>query len=116
VAPPSTPPASTAPAATPKDIARGGGASGAQPSPEERRGLGTEFGEARESHIGGTSFDRANASVPAQVVSVRYNDRAGLVAIGIAIPPVYVDADLHLRETADPFRQNRFAQAPPPRY
>ena len=85
----------------------------AQPEETARRGLGTEFGEARDSHIGSTQFERANTTTPSQVVAVRYNDRAGLVALGIRIAPLYPSADLTLRETAEPFRTNGFAQPPP---
>jgi hypothetical protein len=85
----------------------------AEPRAEERRGLGTEFGEARASHIGTTEFTRANARTPTQIVAMRYNDRAGLVALGINIPQPYARSEERLRETADPFRENRFAQAPP---
>ncbi len=62
-----------------------------------------------------TEFVRANAAHPSQVVAIRYNDRAGLLALGIVISPPYASAetDLHLRESADPFRANRFAQPPP---
>ncbi len=81
---------------------------------EERKGLGTEFGEARESHVEETEFVRVNATLPSDIVSFRYNDRAGLIALGMRVdPPVVADADLRTRETADPFRANRFA-APPP--
>jgi hypothetical protein len=80
----------------------------------ERKGLGTEFGEARESHVGETLFTRANASSPSEVAAFRYNDRAGLMALGIRVdPPFVADSELRTRETADPFRANRFA-APPP--
>jgi hypothetical protein len=80
----------------------------------ERKGLGTEFGEARESHVGETLFTRANASSPSEVAAFRYNDRAGLIALGIRVdPPFVADSELRTRETADPFRANRFA-APPP--
>jgi hypothetical protein len=81
----------------------------------DRPGLGTEFGEARDSHVDMVSFVRANSSIPSQLVAIRYNDRDGLVALGIEIPTPYAstDRDLHLRETADPFRENRFAQPPP---
>jgi hypothetical protein len=80
-----------------------------------RPGLGTEFGEQRESPVSLTEFARANPTHPSQVISIRYNDRAGLVALGVAVPEPYVAAenDLRLRETADPFRSNRFAQPPP---
>jgi hypothetical protein len=109
------PPASKAPQGPSAGGLASGGSAGAlsQPAPEERRGLGTEFGEARESRIGSTSFDRANPTTPSQVVAFRYNDRAGLLSLGIHIQPVYPTADLSLRETAEPFRTNGFAQPPP---
>jgi len=96
----------------------GAGRSAAAPSAQEqrleaRRGLGTEFGEARDSHVYTTEFERANAGTPSQIVAIRYNDRAGLLALGIRIPPVYPTTDLAVRETAEPFRTNRFAQPPP---
>jgi hypothetical protein len=81
---------------------------------EERKGLGTEFGEARASHVEETEFVRANATLPSDIVALRYNDRAGLIALGIRVdPPAVADTELRTRETADPFRANRFA-APPP--
>jgi hypothetical protein len=81
---------------------------------EQRRGLGTEFGEARESHVEETMFARANSASPSEVVVFRYNDRAGLIALGIRVdPPVVADTEVRTREAADPFRANRFA-APPP--
>jgi hypothetical protein len=90
------------------------GAGASRSRVQERKGLGTEFGEARESHVGETPFDRANPSVPSSVVAVRYNDRAGLLALGIRVdPPAVADSEIRTRETADPFRANRFA-APPP--
>jgi hypothetical protein len=80
----------------------------------ERKGLGTEFGEARESHVEETEFVRANATLPSDIVTFRYNDREGLVALGFRLdPPGFVDAELRTRQTADPFRANRFS-APPP--
>lgn len=92
-----------------------GPADEAQAAPAQRPGLGTEFGEARSSHLDFTAFERENASHPRLVLSIRYNDRAGLVALGIPIPPPYAVAttDQQLRETADPFRTNHFAQPPP---
>jgi hypothetical protein len=83
-------------------------------APEERKGLGTEFGEARESHVQETAFTRANATSPSAMWVFRYNDRAGLTALGIRVdPPAIADTELRTRETADPFRANRFALPPP---
>jgi hypothetical protein len=125
-APPAAPKSEAAPApATPAHPSGGGAnavgqsASGAlshrdAEQTQQRRGLGTEFGEARDSHVEETPFARANAASPSQVVAFRYNDRAGLIALGIRVdPPVVGDTELRTRETADPFRANRFA-APPP--
>jgi hypothetical protein len=96
------------------ESAAGGATAGRSRVVEERRGLGTEFGEARESHVDETAFARANARSPSSVVVFRYNDRAGLIALGIRVDPQAVaDTESYTRETADPFRANRFA-APPP--
>jgi hypothetical protein len=97
---------------------------GAAPAPEataearrkadDRPGLGTEFGEQRESHVEYTEFQRANASSPSSVYAVRYDDRRGLTALGIAVdPPRPTYRDTRLRETADPFPESRFAEPPP---
>jgi len=125
---PAAAPAPPAPPAPRSVLAQGGGgapvtrqkARAAAPSDSledsrsvDRPGLGTEFGEARASHIGTTDFTRATPTAPRQVVALRYNDRAGLLALGIPVTPSRAEVDVHLRETADPFRENRFAQAPP---
>src|SRR5262245_27658054 len=47
----------------------------AAPSAAERPGLGTEWGETRYSHVSNVSFDRADWSHPAGVLSLYYNDR-----------------------------------------
>lgn len=81
---------------------------------EERPGLGTEFGERRSSHAEFTRFERESETTPAAVVELRYDDRAGLLALGVPVdePP---PSDTRLRETADPFPVNRFATPPPSR-
>jgi hypothetical protein len=89
--------------------------------PSRRPGLGTEFGEARDSSVREVAFVRANAGAPAVVLGARYNDRAGLVALGIDVDPETCgggwacDRDLELRETATPFPvTERHWAAPPP--
>jgi len=110
-------PSPTAPSSGAADLSgrsSNGTASARDRAPEERKGLGTEFGEARESHVQETAFTRANAASPSAVLVFRYNDRAGLMALGIRVdPPVIADTELRTRETADPFRANRFALPPP---
>jgi hypothetical protein len=86
----------------------GGGA-----RPEVRRGLGTEFGEQRNSSVGYTSFQRENAVQPEQILEVRYNDRQGLIALGIPIDRAMSrESELSRRETADPFPRSRYATPP----
>jgi hypothetical protein len=83
--------------------------------PSRRPGLGTEFGEAVSSHVREVEFVRANASRPSVLLGMRYNDRPGLVAMGIDVDNVWSPDDTRLRQTAHPFpvSQRGFA-APPP--
>ncbi len=83
--------------------------------PPTRPGLGTEFAEEHTSQVYTVRFDRAS-STPAAVLSVRYNDRAGLMALGIDVDGsgrLYTQ-DSWFRQSAEPFRRNAsFAQPPP---
>lgn len=82
-------------------------------APQDRPGLGTEFGEQRASPVTEVAFERADGG-PAAVLSLRYDDRAGLAALGIDVDGRLARRDeLRLRETAEPFRGSAFA-APPP--
>ena len=83
------------------------------PYPQERRpGLGTEFGEQRYSSVHYTTFQRESPTHPSSIVEVRYNDREGLLALGIPLER-FAPSDVSLRESADPFPRNRFASPPP---
>jgi hypothetical protein len=85
------------------------------PRPEVRRGLGTEFGEQRYSNAGYTTFQRENSTQPAHIVELRYNDRQGLLALGIPVDSaVSRQSEISRRETADPFPGRHYA-GPPPR-
>lgn len=44
----------------------------------ERSGLGTEWGETRDSRITHSSFEREDATRPWSMLSVQYNDRTGI--------------------------------------
>jgi hypothetical protein len=88
--------------------------------PSRRPGLGTEFGEAVGSSVREVTFVRESPSSPAAVLGARYDDRDGLVALGINVEPEACDGwacerDLELRESASPFPvvERRYA-APPP--
>jgi hypothetical protein len=90
-----------------------GGAGSAAPAARSARpGLGTEFGEAHESHVSETSFVRASAR-PIAVQEVRYDDRSGLVSRGILVPARDPREDENeLRDSAQAFPTSRFAQPP----
>ena len=85
-------------------------------APESRPGLGTEFGERRYSTVEYTKFERESPNHPQVVRELRYNDREGLVALGVPVDGAYPSVDdSPLRESADPFPRNRFAAPPPER-
>jgi hypothetical protein len=69
---------------------------------QERLGLGTEFGEQRDSAASYTRFVRAPGR-PVAIAELRYNDMAGLMALGITVQPLPDDNEIMMRETADPF-------------
>jgi hypothetical protein len=88
----------------------------AMPQPEQRQrgerlGLGTEFGEQRYSAASYTRFVRAPGR-PIAVAELRYNDTAGLMALGILVQPLPDAGEIMTRETADPFPGDRFARSP----
>jgi hypothetical protein len=120
-------PAAPAASAPPADALAEGRASGASksraaessqgfaPRRRQRPGLGTEFGEAVASNIQEVEFVRANASSPAVILGVRYNDHDGLVAMGVNVDGVYPwPGDSYLRRTADPFPVSSPRYATPP--
>jgi hypothetical protein len=81
---------------------------------KSRSGLGTEYGEAVSSPIYEVEFVRANAARPAALLGLRYNDRDGLLAMGIPLDdePCVSDADLRLSAEPFPVVDRRYA-APP---
>ena len=83
------------------------------PAPRTGRpGLGTQFGEQRYSAASFTRFVRA-ADRPIAVAELRYNNAAGLAALGINAEPLPDHGEIMTRETADPFPgDGRFAQPP----
>jgi len=92
--------------------ARGKASSGADVRAERRPGLGTEFGEEHDSHVQHVAFERASAS-PATVLTLRYDDRRGLVAAGVDVDGRLARQDeRRLRESAQPFRGS-YAEPPP---
>ncbi len=99
-------------------------AAGAAPAPapsrrawphEERRGLGTEFAEEHDSRVQRVHFERASVR-PDTVLTLRYDDRAGLRALGIEVDRNWWAGrdEAALRETAEPFRRDPGYAEPPP--
>ena len=78
---------------------------------EQRPGLGTEFGERRDSQVYATEFERASSS-PAAMLTIRYDNRGGLTAMGVNLDPPR-DYEAHLRQTAEPFRRDPGYSQPP---
>ena len=86
-----------------------------EPRAESRPGLGTEFGEAVSSPVRQVSFVRANSTRPTVILGARYNDRDGLIALGIDVDRCCVPQDdLAWRQSATPFpvRDRGYAQPP----
>lgn len=83
----------------------------------KRPGLGTAFGERRWSQVNEVYFERAHPRRPVELLALRYNDRDGLVALGLDVDRASAAAarrELWRRETARPFaNMNRFSTPPP---
>jgi hypothetical protein len=95
-----------------------GVAAAPSPAPDARAsrrpGLGTEFGEAHASHVETAPFERAR-SRPKTILTSRYDDRQGLLALGIDVDGWRRDRDdAWLRATATPFRGSPGYAEPPP--
>lgn len=81
----------------------------------ERPGLGTEFGERHGSEVQEVAFVRASRR-PAAVLTLRYDDRRGLLAAGVDLDRWGWDRrdEAWRREQANPFRaEGSFAEPPP---
>ncbi|MBM4344881.1 MAG: hypothetical protein FJ100_16055 [Deltaproteobacteria bacterium] len=124
--------ADSAPRSGPSAKAEAGKAAGAaptgrsaaessEPAPRdrtERPGLGTAFGERTHSPVVQVDFVRARPHSPDAVLGARYNDRSGLIALGIDVDGNRYRRyhyDAWQRETARPFANLPPSfSAPPP--
>jgi hypothetical protein len=104
-------PRSEEPAAGPRAAESAPAKSSAGAAAEQRRGLGTEFGEEVPSPVHEVAFLRANPARPALVLGARYDDRAGLVALGIDVDG---GDELSWRQSATPFPVVHRGYATPP--
>jgi hypothetical protein len=86
----------------------GGDRSAERSYPGNRNNLGTEYAEDHYSPVRQVDFERENRVLPAQLLVLYYDDRAGLNSRGIIVePPSYLE---HARE---PFPDSRIAPSPP---
>jgi hypothetical protein len=80
---------------------------------ERRPGLGTGFGEEHFSHVDQVAFERASDR-PEAVLTVRYDDRPGLLALGIDLDGRMARRDEGWRrERAQPFPGSSGYAEPP---
>ncbi|MEY2669469.1 MAG: hypothetical protein RJA59_2107 [Pseudomonadota bacterium] len=78
-----------------------------------RPGLGTTFGEEHDSRVRRVAFVRESAR-PAVLLTLRYDDRPGLIAAGVDLDPGRCGTgDASLRRSADPFRRDPGFARPP---
>lgn len=113
------------PAPRPYDSSREGGAEFDGPARAQAKGsatddrgssgrvnnLGTEFGESHESLVSSVYFERASATHPVLVSTLRYDDADGLSARGIDVyEPRYRRV---LPDEPQAFPVSRFAEPPP---
>lgn len=98
-----------------KDKASGGAPSARRELDLSRPGLGTEFGEEHDSRVYEVPFERAG-SHPAVTLTLRYDDRRGLLAAGVDLDRWALGRgdDRWQRERAEPFRSNGQYATPPP--
>lgn len=113
------PQSKAAPSASESSGGRAGGSlAEREPARKSRPGLGTSFGEQVDSSVREVEFVRMSPSRPALVLGARYNDREGLLALGVDLyrypDDYYGSDDTHLRRTADPFPADRRYATPPP--
>lgn len=65
----------------------------AEKKAEDRPGLGTTWGETRESYVASARFERADGSRPFALVALNYNDEAGIQAMARRMGNSYASFD-----------------------
>lgn len=73
--------------AAPPPAIRGTGRESFAAAPDDRPGLGTRWGETRESPVAVTGFHRASATRPFAVAAIYYNDPNGILAMAGNVKP-----------------------------
>lgn len=103
--------------AAPEAASPYGGSGMVQREEQSRRpGLGTGFGERVDSPTQEVPFVRQSPYSPSALLGVRYNDRSGLLAMGIDVDGngSFFEDELYRRRTATPFPNNQHRYATPP--
>ena len=90
--------------------AKGAGSSQYSPSGDVNN-LGTQFGETRESVVTSVPFERATATRPSLVATLRYDDAEGLSQRGIDLTQYF--AAHRVEDAPQAFPASHFAQPPP---
>jgi hypothetical protein len=104
-------PAAAAPMEAEKSRRRADAYEGSGDRDTQASNIGTEYGEAQYSSVVEVPFRRASHNRPERVVTLRYDDRAGLEARGIVTRP---RPRPHYAEPGPvAFPENRYAPPPP---
>ena len=108
--------ADSAPAMESSKTAAGGAGAMAAPSTP---GLGTKYGRELDSSATVVPFVRRDAENPLEVLALYYNDREGLEALGIELPPEEPEPDDRCGDGPNPFpgvpcEKDGYAPPPPP--
>jgi len=114
---PAPPPAAKADKrAAPESASPMGGAMAQRDEQSRRPGLGTGFGERVDSPTQEVPFVRQSPYTPSALLGVRYNDRSGLLAMGIDVDGngSFFEDEVYRRRTANPFPNNQHRYATPP--
>jgi hypothetical protein len=78
---PAPPPADFSPGSSGRSASTEAAPTSNAPAPRERQGLGTEWGESRQSRVHDVTFVRADHDRPSALAQLFYNDRNGVDAL-----------------------------------
>lgn len=96
-APPAAPPSASQAGRAEASASRSANVGAADQAPAEKKaerpGLGTTWGETRTSYVSNSAFDRADFSHPFALVSLNYNDDAGIQAMARRMGNSYASFD-----------------------
>jgi hypothetical protein len=96
-----------------------GGGAAEMAAPSSTPGLGTKYGRELDSSATVVPFVRRDPEKPLELLALYYNDRAGLEALGIELPPEEREAGERCGDGPNPFpgvpcEGDGYAPPPPP--